>query len=147
MPEDLQIETTAASTSIGNNIVVNGFMFCADHGDEYCFACCCDHRLTNNIRIEDELQKDPHFDFEFDLEERQSINAYALGAEAAIQTEESFQCEKHRQIDCTTCFNWVEIVKKQEQTVEAYGRWNLGSAHKDGTVLSDALDKLLVGKS
>ncbi|TFK19474.1 hypothetical protein FA15DRAFT_682937 [Coprinopsis marcescibilis] len=112
------------------NIVVNDFMFCADHGDEYCHACCCDHRLTNNIRIEDVLQDDSRFDFEHDLEERQSINAYALGAVAAIQTEDSFECEKHSTVDCERCFDWVEIVTKHAEDVEELGRWNLGNTER-----------------
>lgn len=33
-------------------IVVNDFMFCTDHGSEYCPSCTCDHRLSNNFSIE-----------------------------------------------------------------------------------------------
>lgn len=39
----------------GENIVVNDFMFCSDHGQEYCHRCCCDHRMCNNMSIEDEI--------------------------------------------------------------------------------------------
>jgi hypothetical protein len=40
---------------IGDNIVVNEFMFCRDHGQEYCHYCGCDHREGNTVRVEDEL--------------------------------------------------------------------------------------------
>lgn len=40
---------------IADNIIVNDFMFCRDHGFEYCYRCCCDHRMCNNVRVEDEL--------------------------------------------------------------------------------------------
>ncbi|EAU87884.2 hypothetical protein CC1G_01531 [Coprinopsis cinerea okayama7 len=131
---------------VPDHIVVNDFMFCAEHGDEYCHACCCDHRLTNNIRIEDELEGVEKFDFELDWEDRQSINVYALGAVADITTEDSFQCEKHETVDCKECFNWVEVVKKHAEAVEEFGRWNLGSAHKEGSVLQEAMERLAVEK-
>ena len=50
---------------IGDNIVVNDFMFCRDHGKEYCNLCFCDHRMCNNIRIEDEIGELPE---SFDVE-------------------------------------------------------------------------------
>ncbi len=37
---------------LGDNIVVNDFMFCIDNGREFCHSCFCDHRLCNNIRME-----------------------------------------------------------------------------------------------
>jgi hypothetical protein len=37
------------------HIKVNCFEFCAKHGDELCQSCCCDHRMSNNVTIEDEL--------------------------------------------------------------------------------------------
>lgn len=37
------------------HIIVNEFKFCAQHGDEYCQTCCCDHRMSNNVTIEEEL--------------------------------------------------------------------------------------------
>lgn len=50
--------TTTITTTMASkieHIVVNAFMFCAAHGDEYCQMCCCDHRMRNNVTIEDEL--------------------------------------------------------------------------------------------
>jgi hypothetical protein len=45
------------STWIGNNVEINDFMFCAVHGNEYCNHCACDHRMCNNVRIEDQLER------------------------------------------------------------------------------------------
>ncbi|EDR08104.1 uncharacterized protein LACBIDRAFT_297796 [Laccaria bicolor S238N-H82] len=103
------------------SIVVNGFMFCATHGDEYCHICCCDYRMGNNVRIEEEMSE--FFEFESEMEARHPINAYAHGAVAALMTEESYQCEKHQAVDCDTCFNWVAVIKKEAQAAEEEGRW------------------------
>ncbi|KAG5650210.1 hypothetical protein H0H81_000311, partial [Sphagnurus paluster] len=55
--------------------------------------------------------------------ERLPLNAYALGAVAAVHTEESYQCEKHKCVDCKKCFDWVRIVKKQAEFSEERGRY------------------------
>lgn len=148
-----------------NTIAVNDFFFCAEHGSEYCHTCCCDHRLVNNLRIEDELyggdaaddtghydEGCSSFEFESDLETRHSINAFALGAQPNLLTPHSFQCEAHRVNDCKQCFNWVEIVKKGvEAAASEFGeglRWGLGpeSARKEGNVLQQALENLDMGE-
>ncbi|RDB17539.1 hypothetical protein Hypma_001248 [Hypsizygus marmoreus] len=108
--------------AIGENIIVNDFMFCQDHGDELCHICCCDHRMTNNIRIEKDLSDMEEF-FEFEAEERQPLNAYALGAVAAVTTESSYECEAHHKVDCAKCFDWVGIIKKEAEAAEEQGRW------------------------
>ncbi|KAF5347271.1 hypothetical protein D9756_009964 [Leucocoprinus leucothites] len=104
------------------DIVVNQFKFCAKHGDELCQSCCCDHRMSNNVTIEEELGDMSEF-LETEVEERQPLNAYALGAVAALHTEESFQCEKHKSVDCSTCFDWISIIKREAEEVEESGRW------------------------
>ncbi|GLB44393.1 hypothetical protein LshimejAT787_1700200 [Lyophyllum shimeji] len=116
---------------LGENIIVNDFMFCLDHGDELCHRCFCDHRLTNNIRIEDDLGDLSEF-IAFEIEDRHPINVYALGAVAAVHTEESYQCEKHKSIDCKTCFDWVDIVKKEAEATEEGGRWSLKGSPETG---------------
>jgi len=55
--------------------------------------------------------------------ERQPLNAYALGAFAALHTTESFQCESHKTIDCSTCFDWIFLIKREAEEVEESGRW------------------------
>ena len=40
---------------MGDNIVINEFMFCRDRGKDYCHYCACDHCEGNGIRVEDEL--------------------------------------------------------------------------------------------
>ncbi len=37
---------------IGDNFIVNNFMFCTDHGQEFCDPCFCDHRICNNLQME-----------------------------------------------------------------------------------------------
>lgn len=51
---------------MGDNILVNDFMFCSDHGEEYCMRCFCDHRMCNNIRVEDDIE-DLTEDLNFDV--------------------------------------------------------------------------------
>lgn len=105
-------------TMITENILVNDFMFCLDHGDEYCGICSCDHRECNTIRIEDELPKDlAERAVPFLIEHRRPLNAYDLGAVIAVPNAEHlkklFQCEHHKSTECKTCFNWVKIIKKE----------------------------------
>lgn len=50
----------------GDNILVNDFMFCSEHGNEYCGRCFVDHRICNNVRIEDRIE-DLAEDFNFDV--------------------------------------------------------------------------------
>lgn len=144
------------------DIVVNQFKFCARHGDELCQTCCCDHRMSNNVMIEEELSHVSEF-LETEVEvssefrvvifylrtliygavlciltnvlilvlnnigiprkERQPLNAYALGAFAALHTQESFQCENHKTVDCSTCFDWIFLIKREAEEVEESGRW------------------------
>ena len=39
-------------------LTVNGFTFCAQHGDEYCYLCTYDFRNMNNYVILDELDEE-----------------------------------------------------------------------------------------
>ena len=57
------------------------------------------------------------------IKERQPLNAYALGAFAAPHTQESFQCENHKTVDCSTCFDWIFLIKREAEEVEESGRW------------------------
>lgn len=34
-------------------LTINGWMFCADHGREWCHRCTVDHRMTNNYNVGD----------------------------------------------------------------------------------------------
>jgi hypothetical protein len=65
----LSSRPTFKMAGIGDNIIVNDFMFCTAHGNEHCYVCFCDHRMCNNIRIEDELGDMSEF-LEFDVEVR-----------------------------------------------------------------------------
>jgi hypothetical protein len=116
-------------------IIVNNFMFCANHGSEYCPYCTCDHRPTNNIQIEDGLvAKFPEDCFDvssfcalghtifhsappasvehFTKQERTPINAYEYGAIQDGNTE-SYKCRTHQEVDCKKCFDWLEVVSEE----------------------------------
>jgi hypothetical protein len=61
------------------HILVNAFIFCFEHGDEHCRECFCDHRMCNNIRVEDELVNITEF-FEYEVEVRtRSFDGYCGG--------------------------------------------------------------------
>ena len=51
------------------------------------------------------------------------MNAFERGAVAAVDTEESYQCQTHKTVDCEKCFNWVQIIKKEAEVAEDQGRW------------------------
>lgn len=78
--------------------------------------------MSNNVTIEEELGDVSEF-LETEVEERQPLNAYALGAVAALHTQESFQCEKHKTVDCSACFDWLSLIKREAEEVEESGRW------------------------
>ena len=45
-------------TMVPDLLTVNGFTFCADHGNEYCYLCTYDFRNMNNDAILDELDEE-----------------------------------------------------------------------------------------
>lgn len=48
---------------------MNNFVFCPDHGLEHCGRCSCDHRRTNNQRIESDLgDLGSEFNIDFDVD-------------------------------------------------------------------------------
>ena len=51
---------------LGESIVVNDFVFCLDHGWEYCPYCTCDYRPVNNYPIEDKIADLSEY-FNFDV--------------------------------------------------------------------------------
>ncbi|KAF7759838.1 hypothetical protein Agabi119p4_11533 [Agaricus bisporus var. burnettii] len=89
---------------------------------EHIITCCCDHRMSNNVTIEEELGHICEF-LDCEVEERQPLNAYGQGAIEALHTEESFQCEEHKEVDCKQCFDWVAIIKREAKEREESGRW------------------------
>ncbi|KAI3622132.1 ankyrin repeat and mynd domain-containing protein 2-like [Moniliophthora roreri] len=96
-----------------DNIVIGDFMFCAEHGSEYCNKCCCDHRMCNNIRIEEELHKAfPGFTEEQFLNRPPLSNALDLAVESRTKDSESeplYRCKAHKKIDCENCFDWGKL--------------------------------------
>ncbi|KAF9471248.1 hypothetical protein BDN70DRAFT_820244 [Pholiota conissans] len=106
----------------GPIIQVNGFVFCENHGDEWCHKCCYDHRMTNNIQIEDDLQ-DINDSMAYDIDDRGSFNVYAYGAVSAENKKNKFQCREHDKIDCKTCFDWIGFIKQQAKDAAGQEKW------------------------
>ncbi|KAH9821047.1 hypothetical protein DFH28DRAFT_883865 [Melampsora americana] len=102
-----------------HNVVINEFMFCNLHGKELCFECLVDHRLGNNLMIEEELIKSimaSDWILSF-LKDRKSIEVYKLGATPLIpnnplnqNSDLLYQCLNHQTINCSICFAWVKII-------------------------------------
>ncbi|KAI0932158.1 hypothetical protein AcV5_004546 [Taiwanofungus camphoratus] len=105
------------------SIVVNDFMVCKRHGDEYCVRCFCDYRMTNNVghNLDNSLAELVN-DTGFDLDERQPRNVYNLGAVRVGRGSEDYKCKSHNQKDCGTCFDWVSIVRREVQDARAQER-------------------------
>ena len=77
--------------------------------------------MDNNLHLESEW---PGVEFpDFELEERNSLNVYDLGAEPALLTEDSYQCEHHKRVDCKQCFDWVKVIEQEVRVAEERGRW------------------------
>ncbi|KAK7058326.1 hypothetical protein VNI00_001957 [Paramarasmius palmivorus] len=94
-------------------IVVGKFTFCAAHGSEYCNHCYCDYRLTNNIRIKEELSKAFPKLSEIQLLDRPPLsNALEVATASKIEDDEGepfYQCKIHKETDCEACFDWAKM--------------------------------------
>ncbi|KAF4612177.1 hypothetical protein D9613_003990 [Agrocybe pediades] len=109
---------------LGPIISVNGFVFCQEHGEEFCHRCCYDHRMTNNYQVEEELGEEIEFNMAFSLDNRDSFNVYDLGAvKAGGKKSESYKCSTHNKVDCKTCFDWVGFITKQAKEAESREAW------------------------
>ncbi|KAH6914312.1 hypothetical protein BKA70DRAFT_1261038 [Coprinopsis sp. MPI-PUGE-AT-0042] len=85
------------STWMWNSIEVNDFMFCAVHGNEWCYRCTCDHRTGNNIRIEKELEQEFTEEENEGRDDRRPImNVFAMGSQPSPNNKEEFQCTTHK---------------------------------------------------
>ncbi|KZV93264.1 ribonuclease H-like protein [Exidia glandulosa HHB12029] len=103
---------------IGENVLVRDFMFCDDHGQEWCGRCCCDHRMCNNIRIEEYV--DEYTDEDMAIEAREaiaddrpplSLHLYGLPTNRRDEENERiWVCREHGVDSCSTCFDFVCIV-------------------------------------
>ncbi|KAF9011455.1 hypothetical protein BDZ89DRAFT_964076 [Hymenopellis radicata] len=107
-----------------NWVILNGFQFCKDHGNEYCTKCEGDTRLLNN----EELPKSTYKRLKksiwagIDPRKRPPIrDVYArfkpipTGEIHPFRRSEFYACETHRDIDCAKCFNWAEILQEKAQ--------------------------------
>ncbi|KAH9836477.1 uncharacterized protein C8Q71DRAFT_758110 [Rhodofomes roseus] len=95
-------------------IIVNGWKFCQEHGQEQCDRCRCDYRLENNHtaalhEILDELL----LDRDFDLNMRMSRHAYNRGAIPVKPGSNECKCRTHNSKGCWVCYDWVEIVRRE----------------------------------
>ncbi|KAK1230931.1 hypothetical protein PQX77_005962 [Marasmius sp. AFHP31] len=146
-----------------DNVVINGFMFCEPHGSEYCHSCGCDHRMCNNIRIEEELvQAFPGISEEKLLARPPLANVIEGKATRSKDSngDTLYRCVTHQKVDCDVCFDWGKHVVDQFQRVaKTFGKEipveltrdeKLGLMHTMGIELptttrlpDDALDKKL----
>ncbi|EJD46380.1 hypothetical protein AURDEDRAFT_63349, partial [Auricularia subglabra TFB-10046 SS5] len=89
---------------VGDNFVVRDFMFCDDHGSEYCAYCGCDHRLCNNVRLEEYVEQ--YNDQDLAIEAIEALDS-ASGHSCARDGEPIFKCYEHKTDDCNVCFDFV----------------------------------------
>jgi len=108
-------------------IVVNGFMFCKDHGSECCPAsqCTVDYRMGNN-HVEGlydvfarEIQRRS-----FDIDDRTPLNAYDSGAIPKRPGSEDYICGKHRKKKCASCFDWVSMIRGEVEGEGPQETWS-----------------------
>lgn len=105
-------------------IVVNSFMFCQLHGNEYCHLCTCDHRDGNNIVLDlYNTLADNVGVSSFRLQVRTSLNVYSYGAVPVRRSSEDYKCTTHGTKDCERCFDWVNIVRREVQEAGTQERW------------------------
>lgn len=104
-------------------LVVNGFVFCSQHGHECCSSCVCDFREQNNAQIEDDICLDAGLDLAvrahavlsrwhthaFYFQQRKSLNIFDVGAVRHRKESQTCKCETHFDVDCERCFDWVKI--------------------------------------
>jgi len=128
-------------------ITVNDFVFCKEHGNEYCIRCTVDYRFVNNVNIdptEDIDIETEDYNFNLDvctvqfgcqsvqiliasLKDRSSINVYDLGARlhtpALDSADAKYSCVQHGAVDCSRCFNWLAMVKNEIKEAEKDAKW------------------------
>ncbi|PFH49850.1 hypothetical protein AMATHDRAFT_41278 [Amanita thiersii Skay4041] len=101
-------------------IIVNHFMFCEPHGEEFCPRCCVDHRFGNNVQVEDALSEILEECILFSLEDRTSINAYEYHAMdvPGVGKDGEYSCSEHGTVDCRDCFNWAKLIAREAYEAE-----------------------------
>ncbi|KIY73334.1 hypothetical protein CYLTODRAFT_365815 [Cylindrobasidium torrendii FP15055 ss-10] len=95
---------------------LDSLMFCKAHGNEFCNHCCCDHRMCNNILIQDEY---PQSHLKLSDDRTPISNIWGLCGPVKLGVspqdgEDIYGCKTHKLEECRECFNWVEIMKKTE---------------------------------
>ncbi|KAJ3777401.1 hypothetical protein FB446DRAFT_681134 [Lentinula raphanica] len=94
-------------------VYAGSFVFCREHGCEFCNECFCDHRLTNNVQIMDELQAAFPSYSEAQFMDRPTISyVYDKGVERTprkLLGSLKCECKKHHVLDCSTCFDWAAV--------------------------------------
>ncbi|KAJ3816616.1 hypothetical protein F5880DRAFT_1606169, partial [Lentinula raphanica] len=94
-------------------VYAGSFVFCREHGCEFCNECFCDHRLTNNVQIMDELQAAFPSYSEAQFMDRPTISyVYDKGVERTprkLMGSLKCECKKHHVLDCSTCFDWAAV--------------------------------------
>ncbi|KAF5352281.1 hypothetical protein D9758_011972 [Tetrapyrgos nigripes] len=101
---------------------IRGFVFCSEHGSEFCSKCMMDQRLNNNQNIMGALKK-AFPDKKGDFADRPPI-ATAFSICTRSKTHKSpmfgdflFECNPHKVPECPACFDWEKIVISQMKLV------------------------------
>lgn len=106
------IEEDQDNNADSETVTINGFMFCAPHGLEYCHRCFSDYRGTNNVSIEDILDEkltEEELDFKWEGEDREPIS---IAYQWTLVAKGTPGCIEHEKIACQQCFNWGEQVTR-----------------------------------
>ncbi|KIY73335.1 hypothetical protein CYLTODRAFT_485498 [Cylindrobasidium torrendii FP15055 ss-10] len=104
-------------------VVISGFVFCKDHGSEFCNYCYTDHRKLNNEVITGRIPN--YFKVFCPLEDPDgrtpvssvfgTYNPIPTGRIHPTRWYEFYACSVHQRDDCPDCFNWVDIVKNVQK--------------------------------
>ncbi|KAF9022636.1 hypothetical protein BDZ89DRAFT_1137258 [Hymenopellis radicata] len=108
-------------------VIINGFQFCKDHGNEACTPCEGDCRLNNNDTLPKNLYnrlKRTVWAGISPLSRPPINNIYKkykpipTGELHPTRRYEFYACHDHHEIDCNVCFDWMEVLEGKEKKEE-----------------------------
>ncbi|KAI8473701.1 MAG: hypothetical protein J3K34DRAFT_410279 [Monoraphidium minutum] len=94
-------------------VTLCGWMFCGAHGLEHCHRCTVDHRMTNNVRLENEVT-------EAEMEKITDYGLNSLDGRPPLSVGGKFKalpgsapaCVAHSKVGCAACFDFKAQVLK-----------------------------------
>ncbi|KAI9209219.1 uncharacterized protein BJ171DRAFT_485777 [Polychytrium aggregatum] len=106
------------SRNLPATIFANGFAFCFPHGQEWCHLCCVDHRLTNNVIMEDDLTPEQHEEVQDGGgDDRPSVSIYG---KFQVLPDDRISCTIHEVVGCKFCFDFPKIVLRSIQSEKTW---------------------------